>query len=221
MVIIVLLSYQLGKSLDREESFVLDFSKMEEMEREIQEKLFKEDVSKRIDDMLATAKKNNQNLKNIAVDASTKLKDDRNTDSEQLYKEHLELQERLKNAQNSTEQTKTDDAVDLSKPKDTEKESPKEEYSGPSVLSYSLDGRKATYLNKPAYKCYEGGDVTVIITVNRSGVVEDAKILEEVSSNNACIRNYAIKAALASRFTSSTTAPAKQKGEIVYRFIAQ
>lgn len=221
MVIIVLLSIGLGKSLVREESFVLDFSKIEEMEREIQEQIFKDNISKRIDDMLAAAKKNNQNLKNLAVDAGSKLKDDKNIDSEQLYKEHMELQEKLKNAQSAIEQEKTDDAVDLSDKKDQDKDAKKEEYSGPSVLSYNLDGRKATYLSTPAYKCFGSGDVTVIIKVNRAGEVEDAKILEEVSSNDECIKNYAIKAALASRFNGSATAPAKQTGEILYRFIAQ
>ena len=45
-VIIVLLVYGIDSTIKREESFVLDFSKQEEIERVMKEKAFKEDVSK-------------------------------------------------------------------------------------------------------------------------------------------------------------------------------
>ena len=102
-----------------------------------------------------------------------------------------------------------------------EEKSDKKEYSGPSVLSYNLDGRKASHLKIPAYRCYGSGDVTVIITVNNAGQVVGAKVLDSVSSSDNCLRNYAVRAARLSRFSASTTAPANQTGEILYRFIAQ
>ena len=94
-------------------------------------------------------------------------------------------------------------------------------YTGPSVLSYKLDGRKASYLPVPAYKGYSGGDVTVTIVVNPQGKVIEAEVVEEVSSTNRLLRKFALEAALKSRFSQSSTAPARQTGEIVYRFIAQ
>ncbi len=94
-------------------------------------------------------------------------------------------------------------------------------YSGPSVVSYTLDGRKASHLKIPAYRCYGAGDVTVIITVNPQGTVIAAKVMEEISSDDSCLRNFAVRAARLSRFSASPTAPAKQTGEILYRFIAQ
>ena len=73
----------------------------------------------------------------------------------------------------------------------------------------------------PVYKCIGGGDVYVSIMVNRKGYVVSASVMGDISANDSCIREYAVKAAKASRFTSSATAPEKQQGEIVYRFIAQ
>ncbi len=92
------------------------------------------------------------------------------------------------------------------------------EYNGPSVLSYTLDGRKASHLPIPAYRCYGDGDVTVIITVNPQGQVTNAQIMDDISSPDDCLRKYAIRAARLSRFSASSTAPAKQTGEITYRF---
>ena len=55
-VIIVLLLYQIDSTIRREESFVLDFSKQEEIERRKEEAEFKEDISKRLDELIAAAK---------------------------------------------------------------------------------------------------------------------------------------------------------------------
>ena len=71
------------------------------------------------------------------------------------------------------------------------------------------------------YRCYGAGDVTVIITVNPQGQVMNAQVMDAVSSNDQCLRNFAVRAARLSRFSASTTAPAKQTGEILYRFVAQ
>ena len=95
------------------------------------------------------------------------------------------------------------------------------EYSGPSVVSYTLDGRKASSLPIPAYRCYGGGMVTVIITVDNSGRVVNAKVQEGVSSTDRCLREFAVRAARMSRFSSDPKAPPRQTGDIVYMFIAQ
>ena len=219
-VIIVLLLYQIDSTIRREESFVLDFSKQEEIERRKEEAEFKEDISKRLDELIAAAKSSSTPIRNIAVDAS-QLKDDRGTDAEQLYKDAERLAKDLKNGQkDAIEEDAREETVELqTQRKQTENE--KKEYSGPSVVSYTLDGRKASHLKIPAYRCYGSGDVTVIITVNNAGQVVAAKVFEETSSDDTCLRNYAIRAARLSRFTASATAPHNQTGEIVYRFIAQ
>lgn len=219
MVIIVLLIYQIDNTMRREESFVLDFTRQEEIEKQKQEQMFKEDISKRIDEMIEAARNSGEPIRNIAVDAGSKLKDDRNTDAEQLYKDAERLAQELKAGQ--TVEDATEEAVELPEQQQKKDNPKKEEYSGPSVVSYTLDGRKASHLKIPAYRCYGSGDVTVIITVNNSGMVVGAKVLDEVSSNDQCLRDFAIRAARLSRFSASSTAPHNQTGEILYRFIAQ
>ena len=219
-VIIVLLLYQIDSTIRREESFVLDFSKQEEIERRKEEAEFKEDISKRLDELIAAAKSSSTPIRNIAVDAS-QLKDDRGTDAEQLYKDAERLAKDLKNGQkDAIEEDARNETVEL--PSQNKKDDSKaKEYSGPSVVSYTLDGRKASHLKIPAYRCNGGGDVTVIITVNNGGNVVGAKVMDSISSPDQCLRNFAVRAARLSKFSASQTAPPNQTGEIVYRFIAQ
>lgn len=221
VVIIVLLAYQIDSALKREESFVLDFSRQEEIERQKKEEIFREDISRRLDELIAAARQSGEPVRNIAVDAGAQLKDDRNTDADQLYKDAQRLADDLRSGQkDAIEEDAREETVELqTQRKQTENE--KKEYSGPSVVSYTLDGRKASHLKIPAYRCYGSGDVTVIITVNNNGQVVGAKIFEATSSDDQCLRNFAIRAARLSRFTASATAPHNQTGEIVYRFIAQ
>ena len=219
VVIVVLLATQLDSALKREESFVLDFSKEEEIEKRRQEEVFKKDISRRLDELIAASRNSSEPIRNIAVDAGSQLKDDRNTDADQLYKDAERLAQDLREGQTEMEDA-TEETVELQAQK--KKDDPKKkEYSGPSVLSYNLDGRKASHLKIPAYRCYGSGDVTVIITVNNAGQVVGAKVLDSVSSDDQCLCNFAIRAARLSRFSASSTAPPNQTGEILYRFIAQ
>ncbi len=217
-VLIVLLISQIGYSLKNENSFVLDFSKQEEIEKQQREDVFKEDVSKRIEDLLAAAENGSIPVRNVAVDRSA-LKDDRGTDAEELYKDAERLQKDLQQG------FKADSPEDYAAPAHSEQktEDVKKEsnYQGPSVVSYSLDGRKASRLSIPAYRCIGGGLVTVIITVDNQGNVVNAKIQDDVSSDNECLRSFAVRAARLSKFSASPTAPSRQLGNIVYQFIAQ
>ena len=111
-------------------------------------------------------------------------------------------------------------AVNTDKPsKDTKKE--ESHYSGPSVLEWSLEGRKASVLKVPAYLGYGAGLVKVIIGVDPQGTVRTVKIDEAASSGDQSLRNYAIRAARTSKFSSSASAPSMQSGYIIYQFIAQ
>ena len=221
-VIIVLLLYQIDSSIRREESFVLDFSKQEEIERRQKEEVFKEDISRKLDELIAAAQSSSAPIRNIATDASrAQLKDDRGTDADQLYKDAERLAQDLKNGQkDAIEENAVEETVELQHQQKPDERNQKE-YSGPSVLSYSLDGRKASHLPIPAYRCYGAGDVTVIITVNNAGQVVGAKVLDEISSSDECLRKFAVRAARLSKFNISHDAPANQTGEIIYRFIAQ
>lgn len=218
-VIIVLLIAGMDSALRREESFVIDFSKQEKTEREMKEQEFREDISKRLDEMIRLARQQKpQNIRNIAVDASSPLKDDRNTDADQLYKDAERVARDLK-GRDAIQEDARDETVEMQH--QSKDDGNKKEYKGPSVVAYHLEGRKASHLNIPAYRCMGSGDVSVIIIVSPDGKVVNAKVQEELSSDDTCLRNFAIRAARLSRFSASSTAPTKQQGDILYRFIAQ
>lgn len=221
VILIILLLTQIGFSLKREDLFVIDFSHDEKKEvtkvERKEEQTLDEAVAEKIERMLAGDAgiefKNTTTSRNKGA-----LKDDRNTDAEKLYADAARLAKDLKNGIQQD-----DEDVVVTKPVKAEKkdDSSSRSYSGPSVLSWHLDGRKASHLPIPAYRCYGGGMVTVVITVNTSGKVIDARVLDDVSSQDKCLRDFAVRAARMSRFSASPTAPSKQTGDIVYQFIAQ
>jgi hypothetical protein len=219
-VIIILLLCQIGFSVQRENSFVLDFTKQEEKEAQEQQEELHRSALEQLESMLSVAR--SQPVRNVTVNRSSQLKDDRNTDADQLYRDAERLAQDLRDGQHRQMEDPEDFVRDpVAKPEPVKQERKKETYSGPSVLSWSLDGRKATHLPIPAYRCVGAGEVTVIITVNNQGTVVDAKIDDGASSKDGCLRGYATRAARLSKFNASTTAPARQMGTITYLFIAQ
>ena len=217
-VIIVLLLCQIGYSVQRENSFVLDFTKQEEKDAQEQQEQLHETALAQLENLLAAAR--SQPVRNVTVNRS-QLKDDRGTDADQLYRDAERLAQDLRDGQHR-QMDNPEDFVQDPVPQPTETKPRKQEtYSGPSVLSWSLDGRKATHLPIPAYRCVGAGEVTVIITVNNQGTVVDAKVDDGASSKDGCLRSFATRAARLSKFNASTTAPARQLGTITYLFIAQ
>ena len=219
VLLIVLLSSRIGYLIQEESSFILDFSRVEELERQKKEEALKEEVSKELDDLLA----GRPSIRNVIVDASSKgknLRDDRFKNPNQVYDEAKELQKKLDASRK--EAAKLQGSDDNVTPADEKKKEEKSEtYKGPSVISYSLEGRKSVSMPIPVYKCVAGGDVSIAIIVNRNGYVIGASVIESASAKDPCIREFAVRAATSSRFTKSSTAPEKQTGEIVYRFVAQ
>lgn len=223
VILIVLLIAQIGFSLKKGETFVIDFSRQEELKRRQDREAFEEDIDKRVEDLLAgrisalAGGTSGVDFRNVTSSRNGgTLKDDRNTDAEKLYSDAEKLAKELRNGFD----VEDEDYVTAPSKSEDKKQSDKP-YSGPSVLSWHLDGRKASHLPIPAYRCYGGGMVTVIISVNSSGKVTDAKVQDEVSSDDKCLRDFAIRAAKMSRFSASPKGPAKQTGDIVYQFIAQ
>ena len=217
-VIIVLLLCQIGYSVQRENTFVLDFTKQEEKEAQEQQEELHRSAMAQLENLLAAAR--SQPVRNVTVNRS-QLKDDRNTDADQLYRDAERLAQDLKDGQHRQMDNPEDFVQDPVAPPVDPKPRKQETYSGPSVLSWSLDGRKATHLPIPAYRCIGAGEVTVIITVNTQGTVVDAKVDDGASSKDGCLRGFATRAARLSKFNASTTAPARQMGTITYLFIAQ
>ena len=122
VVVIVLLVCQISSALKRGDTFVIDFSKQEKVEKEQAERTLKEEVSERLDRMLAEA--GGVPVRNVAVDrGGATLKDDRNTNAEELYKEAEKLALDLKNGPQFDEPD--EDYVNVNKPQKKKEEQQK------------------------------------------------------------------------------------------------
>lgn len=220
VVLIALLVAQLGVSLQKESSFVLDFSKVEELERLQRELTLQQQVNEKLNRMLAEEGVGTSSVRNVTVNRS-ELKDDRGTDAEQLYKDAERLQKSLDKTFNRSDEDNIAEPETKKEEKKKEQATSQTSYKGPSVLSWTLEGRKASKLPIPAYRCMGAGEVKVIITVDNSGTVTGAKVDETSSSTDVCLRSYAVRAARLSKFSADPKAPARQTGDIVYQFIAQ
>ncbi|MBR3743521.1 MAG: energy transducer TonB [Bacteroidales bacterium] len=218
VVLIILLVYSLGASVRKESSFILDFTQQEKQELIKQQeelKEFKDRVSKELDAMIAAAP--TPTVRNAVVDANAiKARAEREALGRSV--EEALAANRRKALEAEEDDVATEDNPDAG---GGEEEGEAHEYSGPSVLSYDLEGRKAVHLPIPAYKGFGGGDVAVAIYVNRSGKVIKAQVIESASSKDKSLWQWAVKAAERSKFNRSDSAPDPQKGSIVYRFIAQ
>ena len=205
--------------VNKEATILIDFSTQEMYEEIVRLEKIKEEAQLELNQLLANHQPiQQQELRNVAVDGSDQLlRDDRNTDAKELYDEARRVQERL-DASKQVMKDQQEPSEEPGLPNTAGKKT--EIYTGPSVMSYFLDGRKAMRLPVPVYQCNGGGDVTVNIEVNRGGRVTSATIHAR-STNNTCLHEAAIRAALSSQFTADTKAVEPQKGNIVYRFIAQ
>ncbi len=218
-VLIILLVVSISSAVDQEHSFVLDFTKQEEREKEIKEIEMKEEVKRQLDEMLGRPA---PSVRNVAVDAGEKLRDSKGKTGSDVYKEARELQRKLDASKRDALREQSEaEAVDMGKGDDDSDKKETPAYRGPSVLTYTLEGRKARHLPVPAYKGYGGGDVYVSIVVNPMGRVIAAKVNEALSTPDSQLWGFALEAAKRSRFSADDSAPAKQEGEIVYRFIKQ
>ena len=89
-------------------------------------------------------------------------------------------------------------------------------------ISFSLEGRNARILPKPAFPGNEAGIVVVEVTVDKYGKV--TKALPGIKGSNTVntdLLEAARKAAIAANFNTDQNAPAFQKGTITYHFILQ
>ena len=218
-VLIILLVVSIGHVASTENTFVLDFTKQEELEKLQREIELKEEVARNLEDQLA--RQPQQRIRNVAVDAGSKLKDDRFKNPSEVYDEARELQRKLDaSRRDALAQQASEEAVDMNEPQQAQQEAAPA-YKGPSVISYEVEGRKALSLPVPAYKGYGAGDVLVDIEVNPAGRVTSARVRADASTADASLHAFAVEAARRSRFSASSDAAKTQPGWILYRFIAQ
>lgn len=218
-VIIILLLTVVEPSIRKQSAtYEFDFTKQDEIEKLEKEVQKQKALNDRLEKLLKENGVGSEPVRNVTVDRGS-LKDDRGTDAEKLYREAERIQKQYEEIMSRGD----DSFIAMKEPRHSEKkeEEQKSVYSGPSVLSYEVPGRKGSYLPIPAYKCMGEGEVTVNVTVNPQGKVIAASVKDDVSSDDSCLRAYAVRAAQSSMFSSKAGAPAKEYGYITYRFIAQ
>ena len=127
ILIIVLLSWSIHTQLARDTSFVIDFSQQEAQEAMEARAQMQESVSEELEaelDALLNASRNQsaQSIRNVAVDASEPLRDDRYDNPEDIYREARELQERLDQSRREVEEaSSSEDQVSVYREDDGQK----------------------------------------------------------------------------------------------------
>ncbi|MDR1022650.1 MAG: hypothetical protein LBL94_05200 [Prevotellaceae bacterium] len=171
-----------------------------------------------------------ERLRNAAV--SEEWEKESSSERDWIFDENDELQKKLDATRQVLNRAASQDdksldgssaalqSRDAGMAKGDKKPAAEERYTGPSVMSYSLKGRKAFVLPVPVYMCEKGGEVVVNIAVARNGSVSAAGIDEKKSAADLCIREAARQAALLSKFSVSAQ-PKSQQGTITYRFVPQ
>jgi outer membrane biosynthesis protein TonB len=96
----------------------------------------------------------------------------------------------------------------------------KRQYTGESNVEYYLENRYHLQLPIPVYLSQSAGKVQVNILVDATGRVLTAQPVIESNISDQLL-SYAKTAALRTRFNPTPNNTAKQKGYIIYRFIAQ
>jgi len=86
--------------------------------------------------------------------------------------------------------------------------------------NYFLGSRKALTKPKPKYNCNENGTVVVMIKVNRSGKVTEAKVGRGTTASS-CLTRAAIEAAYRTTWEADPDADPVQVGKIIYEFKLQ
>lgn len=150
-----------------------------------------------------------------------KLRDDRGTNAAELNDAATEAAERMRANREAYEQGLAEErAIRARNGKKGDAEHRDRKVNGRVTVSFSLKNpvRTSRRLIVPAYLCEGGGEVSVDITVNRSGEVTAAKI---VGGGDDCMRETALRAARSSLFNIDAAAPVRQQGTITYIFIPQ
>jgi TonB family protein len=87
-------------------------------------------------------------------------------------------------------------------------------------VSYSLGGREAKSLPKPAYNSDDQGKVVISIWVDKMGNVTRAEVMQKGTVvTDIKLRNMARQAAMKAKFSVDREAAEVQKGTITYNFI--
>lgn len=166
-------------------------------------------------------------IRNVVRDENrpmnTPLPDAKRIDAKSLYSDVQRVRDEMRrNAERAQAQPEEEAAAaNIPNTQTTSTELPRVQHKGPSVVSYSLPGRKARAMPVPAYQCEGGGVVVVHIEVNREGMVVRTSVDGTKSSANTCLQEAAMWAARNCIFNIDPSANTRAKGSVTYLFVAQ
>lgn len=209
-----------GRKMSQQGMFI-DLQDIEMLERE-RDRLAEE--VRRANQKIDWSKISNTSSNENALNEN--LTDDRGTNTSALNEDAEAVEARmranreayekgLKDAKRAGERDKSDDKSEDKGNKNNDKKA-----KGSVTVSFSFKDpvRYSRHLVKPAYRCEGGGEVVVIVGLDRTGKVIYAFV---ESGGDECMRQTAVAAAKGSRFDHNNSAPAKQEGTITYIFIPQ
>lgn len=226
---IIFMSFKLG-SLDRKmaDDFTVEFIQVDEPED--QQKLIRlpsteiERILQGDEEMLNIARNlaNRPDVKVDAADYIDMVKNELIRDGKLGPDNYIDEQKQMRD-QEGDENLAMNEETEQQKENDpTESQKMASNYQGPTRIYYELAGRIHTYLPIPIYKCQGSGVIVLSIEVNPKGIVEEAKVIGNKStSEDICLVEAAVSAALISRFNADINAQKLQSGTLTYHFVAQ
>ncbi|MDR0908080.1 MAG: energy transducer TonB [Rikenellaceae bacterium] len=200
------------------DGIVLDLRTLEELEQQ------KQRLEREVRLRQAEARDANAPISNAISNQNAELRDDRNTDMSTIRDRAEGLDSRINANREAWEQGMREIEA-MRNAKDEGKDASKTDRraKGRVLVSFSLANptRYGDNIVVPGYRCENGGEVVVDITVGRSGEVVGAAINRELSDNDPCMHQTALEATRRSRFNPDSSAPERQTGTITYLFIPQ
>lgn len=226
---IIFMSFRLG-SLEKKitDEFTVEFIQVDEPENE--KKLIRlpsteiERILQGDEEMLNIARNlaNRPDVKVDAADYIDMVKNELIRDGKLGPDNYIDEQKRRAEPEGDENMAMKEEADQQEKNDPTESQKMAANYQGPTRIYYELAGRNHTYLPIPIYKCQGSGIIVLSIQVNPKGIVEEAKIIGNKStSEDICLVEAAVSAALISRFNADINAPKLQGGTLTYHFVAQ
>ncbi len=197
-----------------------------------EEEKVKEEVPEEKEKIPERIEQTYEDVKNVSVNRGAKLdaglKDDKGTNANDIYEEAKAVQDRLDANRASNAKAAAEAEAMMQRKPAPEKVKGKSDIpsdqtnvKGKVTVSYELDGRRASYLPIPAYKCEGGGEVVINIVVDDNGDVISADVDRTSSTRNRCVNDTALEFARSSRFQLNSEWESKHKGTITYIFLNQ
>lgn len=203
---------------------VIDLQSLAELQKQ-KEKLEQEIKKRMPTEDLSDVRNRTSNEQAEESDMDSRLRDDRSTDVEKLTADAKRAQERMRANRERYEQGLADEEAMKRKTDDKDKtqKNTSSKAKGRVTVSYSFVNpvRTAQYLDIPAYRCENGGEVIVSVTINRNGDVVAAAVDKQQSAPDECMWETALDATRKSRFNIDSSAPERQTGRISYIFLPQ